>query len=136
MAFTSPCAFPVFANPFPYVQAAETLVLSSRYEGFGSVLGEAMALGTPVISADCPTGPRDLLDGGKAGLLVAPGDLEAMADAMTRLASDSALRETLRRYAHEKVQTFAPPAANRRMLALARRLCPRLFSSVTHAMTS
>ncbi|MEJ8795766.1 glycosyltransferase [Trinickia caryophylli] len=106
------------ANPFPYMRAAEMLVLSSRYEGFGMVLGEAMALGTPVISADCPTGPRDLLDGGRAGLLVAPGDADAMADAMLRLATDEALRESLRRNAAAKVRTFSPENANRRMLAL------------------
>jgi glycosyltransferase involved in cell wall biosynthesis len=109
-------------NPFPYIRAALALVLSSRYEGFGMVLGEAMALGTPVISTDCPTGPRDLLDGGKAGLLVAPGDVDGMADAIDRLASDSALRETLRTNASDKVQGFAPDSANRRMLALLRQV--------------
>ncbi|MEA3117231.1 MAG: hypothetical protein QOI13_501, partial [Paraburkholderia sp.] len=105
-------------NPFPYIRAALALVLSSRSEGFGMVLGEAMALGTPVISTDCPTGPRDLLDGGKAGLLVAPGDVDGMADAIAQLASDSALRKTLRTNASEKVLGFAPDSANRRMLAL------------------
>ncbi len=116
-------------NPFPYIRAAEMLVLSSRYEGFGMVLGEAMALGTPVISADCPTGPCDLLEGGEAGLLVAPGDPEGMSEAMLRLSTDAALRDTLRRRAHEKVQTFSPSSANRRMLMLAQRLCPRIFDA-------
>lgn len=110
------------ANPFPYVRAADMLVLSSRYEGFGMVLGEAMALGTPVVSADCPTGPRDLLDGGKAGLLVAPGDVDGMADAIVRLAIDAGVRDSLRKAAYAKVETFSPPSANRRMLALARRI--------------
>ncbi|TKC83172.1 glycosyltransferase [Trinickia terrae] len=111
------------ANPFPHIRQAEMLILSSRYEGFGMVLGEAMALGTPVISADCPTGPRDLLEGGRAGLLVVPGDADAMADAIERLLTDSELRRQLTSNALAKVETFAPPSANQRMMELARRLC-------------
>lgn len=114
-------------NPFPYIRTAQMLVLSSRYEGFGMVLGEAMALGTPVISSDCPTGPRDLLEGGQAGLLVTPGDADGMSEAMIRLTVDTKLRDTLRRRAQDKVRTFSPSSANRRMLALAQRLCPSLF---------
>ncbi|WP_421379177.1 glycosyltransferase [Paraburkholderia sp. DD10] len=113
------------ANPFPYIRAAEMLILSSRYEGFGMVLGEAMALGTPVISTDCPTGPRDLLEGGKAGLLVPPGDVDALARAIERLQTDTELRQTLVRRADRKVATFAPESANQRMLTLARRISPR-----------
>lgn len=110
------------SNPFPLMRAAEMLVLSSRYEGFGMVLAEAMALGTPVVSADCPTGPRDLLDAGKAGLLVKPGSVDEMADALERLLSDKMLRDSLRTHALSKVDGFAPPSANRRMLALAFRI--------------
>jgi glycosyltransferase involved in cell wall biosynthesis len=107
------------ANPFPYIRHAEMLVLSSRYEGFGMVLGEAMALGTPVISTDCPTGPRDLLDGGSAGLLVPLSDVAAMAQAIERLCNDTGLREKLRQRGLQKVATFAPASANERMLELA-----------------
>lgn len=117
------------SNPFPYIRAAEMLVLSSRYEGFGMVLGEAMALGTPVISADCPTGPRDLLEGGEAGLLVKPGDAEGMCAAMIRLSVDGQLRDTVRRRAQDKVRTFSPSSANARMLMLAQRFCPGIFDA-------
>ncbi|MGY6162078.1 glycosyltransferase [Paraburkholderia strydomiana] len=110
------------ANPSPYIRQAELLVLSSRYEGFGMVLGEAMALGTPVLSTDCPTGPRDLLEGGKAGLLVPPGDVDAMALAMERLLTETELRRSLVQAASQKVASFAPASANQRMLALASRL--------------
>ena len=105
------------SNPFPYVRAAEMLILSSRYEGFGMVLAEAMALGTPVIATDCPTGPRDLLGDG-AGLLVAPGDIESLATAIERLVVDRGLREALIGNATAKVETYAPPNANRRMLSV------------------
>lgn len=113
------------ANPFPYIAQADMLVLSSRYEGFGMVLAEAMALGTPVISADCPTGPRDLLEHGEAGLLVAPGDVDAMARAIERLATDAALRAALTQRALTKVETFGPTAANRRLLDLAHAIVTR-----------
>jgi glycosyltransferase involved in cell wall biosynthesis len=86
------------------------------------VLGEAMALGTPVLSTDCPTGPRDLLEGGKAGLLVPPGDVDAMALAMERLLTETELRRSLVQAASQKVASFAPASANQRMLALASRL--------------
>lgn len=111
------------SNPFPYIRQAEMLVLSSRYEGFGMVLGEAMALGTPVLSTDCPTGPRDLLEGGKAGLLVPVGDVDEMARAIARLHTDTELRRMLVQNASRKVATFAPESANQRMLTLAQQIC-------------
>jgi len=113
------------SNPFPYIRQAEMLVLSSRYEGFGMVLGEAMALGTPVISTDCPTGPRDLLEGGKAGMLVPIGDVDEMARAIERLCTDTLLRRSLVQSAQEKVATFAPDSANQRMLLLAQQISGR-----------
>lgn len=119
------------ANPFPYVRAAQMLVLSSRYEGFGMVLAEAMALGTPVIATDCPTGPRDLLGDG-AGLLVPPGDVESMASAIERLASDSACREASIRRATAKVETYAPPNANRRMRSVVKDMTAR-YGARRHA---
>ncbi|SEA54990.1 glycosyltransferase [Paraburkholderia sartisoli] len=109
-------------NPFPHIRQAEMLVLSSRYEGLPMVLSEAMALGTPVISTDCPTGPRDQLDGGNAGLLVTVGDVEGMAQSIERLLTDNDLRTSLTRHARAKVETFSALPANERMLALARQL--------------
>jgi glycosyltransferase involved in cell wall biosynthesis len=70
------------AEPMPYFARAAAVVSSSRYEGFGNVLVEALACGAPVVSTDCPGGPRTILDGGRYGRLVPVGDAEALAGAM------------------------------------------------------
>lgn len=75
-------------DPLSSCDRRAIFVLSSRREGFGNVLIEAMAAGLPVVAADCPVGPRAILEDGKFGLLVPPGDAQALSAAMRRLAGD------------------------------------------------
>jgi glycosyltransferase involved in cell wall biosynthesis len=69
-------------NPFAYMRQAGVVVLSSVYEGFGNVLVEAMACGTPVVSCDCPSGPAEILAGGQYGRLVPVRDPQALSRAI------------------------------------------------------
>jgi glycosyltransferase involved in cell wall biosynthesis len=69
-------------DPYPYMRSARFFVLSSRYEGLPTVLIEAMAYGTPVVATDCHSGPAEILDGGRYGVLVPADDPQALADGM------------------------------------------------------
>lgn len=90
-------ALPGFqANPYAWLARARLFVLSSRWEGFGNVLAEAMALGVPVVAADCRSGPRELLADGRYGPLVPVGDAEAMARAMAETLDRPTPAEVLR----------------------------------------
>ena len=82
-------------NPFSYMKFADLLVLSSRYEGFGNVLAEAMAVGTPVVSTNCFHGPSEILENGKYGLLVPVGGVSELAQAIISTLNRPTDRKTL-----------------------------------------
>jgi len=72
-------------NLSAYMNAADVFVLSSKSEGFGIVLVEAMAVGTPVVSTDCPHGPSEILNNGEYGELVDVGNVMEMGNAISRI---------------------------------------------------
>lgn len=82
-------------NPFKYMRHAGVFVLSSRYEGLGNVLIEAMATGSPVVSTDCPSGPSEILDNGYYGPLVAVGDDAALSKAIVSVLDNPPNRKLL-----------------------------------------
>lgn len=96
-------------NPLAYMRHAAVFVLSSIAEGFGNVIVEALACGTPVISTDCPHGPREILAGGRYGTLVPTGDVDALAHAIAasldrpKPTMSSELKEHLRLFSIETI---------------------------------
>lgn len=83
-------------NPYAYIARADLFVLSSEWEGSPNVLKEALACGTPVVSTDCPSGPKEILDGGRFGELVPVGDPGSMAGAILRQLACSHDHDALR----------------------------------------
>ena len=75
-------------NPYSFFANAAVFVLSSLWEGFGNVIPEAFALGVPVVSTDCNYGPNEIVRNGINGLLVPPGDIDAMARGIERMLRD------------------------------------------------
>lgn len=111
-------------NPLSYVRQARLMVLSSKYEGLPTVLIEGLILGQVLVATDCPTGPKEILDDGQAGLLVPVGDAQAMAEAMARALNDAALRERLQGNALRHAESFGTAAFNERLARLVERLLP------------
>lgn len=101
-------------NPFAFYRRASVFVLSSMWEGLPNALIEALACGCPVVSTDCPSGPSEILDGGRFGALVPVGDPTEMADAILATLSDPPPRTKL----IERARQFSLDQAVRRFEAV------------------
>jgi glycosyltransferase involved in cell wall biosynthesis len=88
-------------NLTDWYEACELFVLSSRFEGFPNALLEAMSAGCAVVSCDCPTGPSDIIQHDKNGLLVAPESTALLSEAIDTVLNDAELRVRLENYALE-----------------------------------
>ena len=96
------------AYPWPWFGIGSVFVHPALWEGFGMSLLEAMALGLPVIATSCPGGPKEILEGGRSGLLVPPGDEITLASAIERLLKDPILRADLRARARARADAYSP----------------------------
>jgi len=105
-------------NVYCYMSRSSIFVMSSAWEGLGGVLVEAMAVGTPVISTDCPSGPSEVLQDGKLGPLVPVGDVEALAEAMEQILLDPPDADGLRRSARERYSAEASAREYARIMEL------------------
>ena len=101
-------------NPYAYMSKADVFVLSSKYEGFGNVVLEALACGCPVVSTDCPYGPSEILERGRWGRLVPVGDHIAMANAISASFEEKICDKLLR----NRAQAFAPEKISDQLVEL------------------
>jgi glycosyltransferase involved in cell wall biosynthesis len=102
LGIASNVALPGFvANPYAYMASSAVFVLSSLYEGLPTVLIEAIAMGTRVVSTDCPSGPEEILANGKYGQLVSVGDVKGLAEAIATTLDKPSDSEALRLRADE-----------------------------------
>lgn len=99
-------------NPFPYMKAADVFVLASEYEGFANVVAEAMWLGVPVAATDCDHGPREILGSESSGGRLSPvGDVDALAESISGLLRDDALRAETGAAAAARAANFSDVAS-------------------------
>lgn len=108
MGVRSDCEFPGFVeDPLPAIESADVYVLASESEGMPNSLLEAIALGMPCISTDCPTGPAEILgEDGRVGRLVPVGAAEEMAEAIVEMLRDGERRQILARAARARARDF------------------------------
>jgi glycosyltransferase involved in cell wall biosynthesis len=107
------------SNPLRFVARSTVFALSSRNEGMPVSILEAMAVGVPVVSTDCPSGPRWILEDGAHGLLVPVGDHLALGDAILQMLGDPDLRHRLSTWGPTRAADFSPATIAGQYLALA-----------------
>jgi glycosyltransferase involved in cell wall biosynthesis len=112
LAAPKPCAkqilfLPFTKNPFEIIKNAHCVTLTSKYEGFPMVLVESLSLGTPVVSLDIISGPSEIVQHQKNGLLIAERSLPLFSEALQNLCLDEALYQTLKKNTKPSVEQFS-----------------------------
>ena len=94
------------SNPYPWIARAKAIAHSAKFEGLPTVMIESLIMGKLIVATDCPTGPREILDQGLAGLLTPVGDAAKMAESLHRLLTDNMLQSSVLARANEYKQQF------------------------------
>jgi glycosyltransferase involved in cell wall biosynthesis len=108
---------------------ASVYALSSRYEGFGMVLIEAMSRGLPLVSFDCPRGPGEIVKSGSNGVLVPPEDTDALGEAILTVIEDDELRTQMGKASHADAHQYEVETVARRWEDLLEQLLQRRQAS-------
>ena len=108
------------SNPYPWIAHAKAIAHSAKFEGLPTVMIESLIMGKLIVATDCPTGPREILDQGRAGLLTPIGDAAKLAESLHQVLTDNTLQTSLLTHANEYKHQFLFDHAG------------RLFDEVTH----
>ena len=101
--------FPFQKNITPYIQHAKCTILTSHFEGFPMSIIESLAAGIPVISVDCETGPREIIQNNFNGLLVENHNENALSEAIKNMIEDEKLYQTCKNNAQKSVEHLSLP---------------------------
>ncbi|MGL4867846.1 MAG: glycosyltransferase, partial [Cetobacterium sp.] len=93
-------------NPYIWIKNSKLFVHSSKYEGFGLVLVEALSLGKVVISSNCEVGPKEILQNGKYGKLFNVGNFNELSDCLFQILSNSLNKEKYEKLSEQRAEDF------------------------------